>query len=405
MPNPAQDTLTTEVKNALLQLLRSSLWGQERFPFNPAPDTDWQAVYTELCHQTVQHLPVDLLVAADPAHAMEYIQNAARNIQKWHYLMTQQQSICQMLSDAGIPCAVLKGAASASFYPQPDHRCMGDIDLIVRPEDYDRALALFQSPWKVMEESHRHADLHKKNLTLELHRKFSAFRSEELCKILDDMILGGIDQGETCAIERYTFPALPKKATGLVFLTHINSHMERGLGLRQMIDWMMYVDRELDDQFWQAEFQQAARQLGLEKLALTVTRMCQIYLGLREDITWCREADEALCAQLLEHTFRQGNFGRKLPSDINMAVSVFSTAKNIPQFFRALQRRGMITWPAAQKHPILHPFAWLYQIFRYIRLGFQKSNPIRYALQALRSEKTQGPLLEQLEVSRMNRDL
>jgi hypothetical protein len=398
------DNLTPAMKQTILALLRSTLWGRERFPFQPPRDTDWQAVYSELQHQTVQHLCVDLLAAADPANTFVYIQNLSDNIRKWHRLMEYQQDLIEMLSREGIPCVVLKGAAVTRYYPQPEYRCMGDIDLIVRPEDFHRALALLQPSWKISGENYRHIDFRRNGIALELHRQFSTFRSPELCRYLEDSIFEGINQAQTFSLGRFTFSGLPRKINGLILLTHINAHMELGLGLRQMIDWMMYVDQELDDEFWQTEFSAAARRLGLEKLAVTVTRMCQLYLGLRQDITWCRHADEELCAELLDHTFRQGNFGRKTPKRQNTAISVLSAAKNIPGFFRALQRYGLRNWPAAEKSRILRPFAWLYQLFRYLRLGLKQEHPIEFLVRAITSEKKQGSLLDRLEVTRMNND-
>ena len=404
MDHQSNDHLTPAVKQTVLALLRSALWGRERFPFSPAPDTDWKAVYAELQLQAVQHLCVDVLASADKTNMFYYIQNLSENVRKWHHLMEQQQELIAGLSQAGIPCAILKGAAADQYYPKPEYRCMGDIDLIVRPEDFDRALALVQKDWELLLENSRHKDLRRNGVLLELHRAFSSFRAPQLSQFLDNAIFDSIPQAENRRLGKFTFPCLPKKINGLILLTHINIHMETGLGMRQMIDWMMYVDRELDDRFWQEEFSHAARHLGLEKLAITVTRMCQIYLGLREDITWCREAEEDLCADLLDHTFRQGNFGRKTTDRINIAIGVVSAAKNLPVFFRELQRRGMINWKAAQKHGILRPFAWLFQIFRYIRLGIGHEKPVRFLLQTLRTEKKQSSLLDRLEVSRMNNE-
>ena len=393
--------LTPAVRQTVLALLRSALWGH---PFSPEAGTDWKAVYTELRMQAVHHLCVDALVAADKANMFSYIQNLSENVRHWHNMMEQQQELVAMLSQAGIPCAVLKGAAADQYYPKPEYRCMGDIDLIVRAEDFDRALALVQPQWELLLENSRHKDLRRNGVLLELHRAFAAFRDPQLSKCLDDAIFDGIPQAETRPLGKFTFPCLPRKINGLILLTHINIHMETGLGMRQMIDWMMYVDRELDDAFWQEEFAAAARSLGLEKLAITVTRMCQMYLGLREDITWCHGAEEDLCDQLLDHTFRQGNFGRKTTERINVAIGVVSAAKNLPVFFRELQRRGMINWKAAQKYAILRPFAWLYQAFRYIRLGIAHEKPVRFLIQTLRTEKKQGSLLDRLEVSRMNNE-
>lgn len=399
------ETLTGEVQNTVLALLRSSLWGIERFPFESLPGINWKNVYTELHNQAVAPLCADLLGDIDPENTISYIQSAARNIRLWHDLAKQQEQICQDLENTGISCAILKGCSAARYYSEPERRNMGDIDLMVLPEDFDRAREYFQSDWIFDHVDSRHATFRRNHTVVELHRHFSSFRSQELRDFLDNAIYEDVKARIRCTLGRYTFPTLSRKTNGLVLLTHINSHMEKGLGLRQIIDWMMYVDQELDDDFWNSDFAQAARHIRLEKLAVTVTRMCQMYLGLREDITWCRGADEELCKDLLDHTFRQGNFGRKLPQKINLAIGVLSTGRNIPGFLREMQRRGMITWPAAQKHRFLRPFAWLYQIIRYIRLGSQKKHPIKYALQAIKTEKKQGSLLDRLEVSRMNNDL
>jgi hypothetical protein len=318
--------------------------------------------------------------------------------------MKCQEEVAQLLAEAGIPCAILKGASSARYYPKPEYRCMGDIDLLVLPEDLDRTLALLPEGWKAMSQDHRHVELRCNSITLELHHRFSNFRDEGLCRFLDACVYEGVRQGQTVSLGSYSFPCLPKKSNGLVLLTHINQHMESGLGLRQIIDWMLFVDRELDDRFWQEEFASTARYLGLEKLAVTVTRMCQLHLGLRQDITWCKDADIELCEELLEHILCQGNFGRRAPKKMNTAVSIISATKNLPRLFKELQRIGMRNWGAAQKHRILRPFAWLYQGFRFIGKAFKKEKPFRFLLQALKTEKKQGSLLDRLEVSRMGND-
>ena len=76
---------------------------------------------------------------------------------------------------------------------------------------------------------------------------------------IEDCIQPGIQNAERGTVEGHAFPMLPRLANGLVLLAHMRSHIRVGLGLRQMIDWMMYVERELDDAFWASEFQAAAK--------------------------------------------------------------------------------------------------------------------------------------------------
>ena len=163
----------------------------------------------------------------------------------------------------------------------------------------------------------------------------------------------------------------------------------------------MFADRELTDDLWNQDFVSRVRQLGLETLAVTVTRMCQLYLGLREDLTWCRHADVSLCRDLMAHILKQGNFGRKQPRRYNTTVSVLTTVKKGPAFFRTLQKYGCINWEAAKKYPFLRPFAWLYQLCRYIRAGLRQEHPIRMLLEAMKNERSQDSLFDRLEITRM----
>ena len=386
---------------AMFSLLKASLWGEDRFPLPPMSGTDWKAVYTELRYHAIQNLPADLLAILDPDHSEKYLRSALRGLSHWYQLMEQQQTACSILQEAGIPCAVLKGAAAACAYPPNVHRSMGDIDLMVKPQDFDRAYELLIQEGEYLGENYRHKELRRNGIVLELHRAFSTTNDLSKRALLDGWIFHAIDQAEPVTLERYSFPMLPRTIHGLVLLEHINVHMEGGLGLRQIIDWMMFADRELTDDLWNQDFVSRVRQLGLETLAVTVTRMCQLYLGLREDLTWCRHADVSLCRDLMAHILKQGNFGRKQPRRYNTTVSVLTTVKKGPAFFRTLQKYGCINWEAAKKYPFLRSFAWLYQLCRYIRAGLRQEHPIRMLLEAMKNERSQDSLFDRLEITRM----
>jgi hypothetical protein len=72
---------------------------------------------------------------------MEYAA-VARNLVIDHHLSCALQA----LNNAGVPVIVLKGAALATtVYPGIGHRPMGDIDLLVHPQDRDRACAALEA--------------------------------------------------------------------------------------------------------------------------------------------------------------------------------------------------------------------------------------------------------------------
>lgn len=83
----------TPVFDTVLALLRSAIWGESLFPFQPSAETDWEAVYNESCQQTVQHLPAEILVREDLRRKAMYTNHAARNVLCWLKIM--QQHGCQ----------------------------------------------------------------------------------------------------------------------------------------------------------------------------------------------------------------------------------------------------------------------------------------------------------------------
>ena len=75
------------------------------------------------------------------ARRMTYT-TAARNILLYHELA----GVLNALADAGVPTILLKGAALAStVYPNIAHRPMGDLDLLVRPQDLEPARRILEA--------------------------------------------------------------------------------------------------------------------------------------------------------------------------------------------------------------------------------------------------------------------
>lgn len=110
------------------------------------PDGLWPAVRTELVAQSVIGYPVDVIEGLELSSTdlTEYLFLAGKNLWSWYRLMKAQDSVLAEFRQADIPVAVLKGAAAAANYPQPKSRSMGDIDLIVPPDHFDRAFALLE---------------------------------------------------------------------------------------------------------------------------------------------------------------------------------------------------------------------------------------------------------------------
>ena len=301
----------------------------------------------------------------------------------------------RLLDENVIPFVILKGNAAAIYYKNPSLRSMGDVDFIVNEDDFFRTKEIMlNSGYELKHDAElddfRHISFEKNKTSFELHRKFS----HEVD--IESFVMEGLDNRENRIIEGFEFPVLPKLANGLVLLDHMRNHLKRGLGLRQVVDWMMYVNAELDDDFWNSVFGHIAREKGIEKIATVATKMCQKYLGLSESITWCKSADDELCDSLMKNLLDSGNFGRK--NGTGNSIETVLMAIREEGFFRRLQHAGEYNWKAYKKHHWLKPFAWIYQAFRYAGKGIKTKRNRAQVKEDMQRGKERYELLKKLEI-------
>ena len=343
----------------IFTILRQSLFPNEQDTAIVSPDADWDYIYQEMQDQAVSTLAYSWLkthTLPDSDLQAKWITSCLQQQARWIQVMHAQDQLIELMEQHGIPCVIIKGAATMMYYPNPAHRAAGDIDFLVKRCDYDTAAIILEGNGYQLEHeknpTRHHYNYEKNGISYELHKRLDTISDtdEQLLLRLEK----GIDNREWNSIERFKFPTLPNELNGLVLLFHINQHLREGIGLRQITDWMMYLykNKSVD----------AIRPIitisGMETLAMTTTAMCQRYLGLPHTI---EESDELPIDDFMEYIISKGNMGRK--AGLEGRISSFSTTTTNPLLlFSRLQRRGLKTWPAAKKHQILRPFAWIYRI-------------------------------------------
>ncbi len=336
----------------MLRIIKKALWGKGE------AEAD-QEKFEELCKHSVQVLPADIIssLSVSPELQAEWKKSILTNM-----LFYEKYIYIQSNLPLTVPYVILKGTAAAKYYPHPEYRIMGDIDIITRHEDFEKAYQEFVADgYKIDKVLNREIGFVKNGVMVELHQYFASLNDTKKAEYMDDLIISNINPTHE----------LPDLINGIVLLEHISQHLENGLGLRQVIDWMMFVDKCLPDERWQ-EFRVMAEKIGMETLAIVTTRMCEIYLGL-ETRKWCAEADELLCKELMDYVIKSGNFGNKRAEDEKGEV-ILTYARTPKAVFKMLQERGLENWKAVRKYKYLRPFAWIYQSFRYLYRGLMRDN-------------------------------
>lgn len=380
-----------ELDELLLKIIIKSQFGTS--DFISFDGIDINELYTEAFNQAVQ----GLIVYEIPD---DYLDEKLRNEQfrqKYKFISYcyAEDELKKILDKNSIPFVILKGNASAINYSNPSRRTMGDIDLLVPLAKFEETRdILSKNGYILLRESvayTRHISFYKDGFSFELHRFYSHDDVD-----IEQYISDGLNNRIIASVDGYEFPMLPILSNGLVLLDHMRHHLKTSLGLRQVIDWMMYVYRNIDDHYWNNEFSVVAKEKGLDTLAITATRMCQIYLGLPDSFTWCKGADEKVCEHLINELLVSGNFGCK-DKQITSFITVKNNIKN-KGMFRWFQIAGEHNWKAYNRHHWLKPFCWIYQIFRYAKQGINTGRNRKNLKADLDRSKERYELLKKLGI-------
>lgn len=230
-----------QTEHILLETIQKSLWNADiTFPV----DTDWDTVLKEAQAQAV----LGIVIAVAPTE----IQNqwkAKTAMETSHYVrvLYAEQELVELFEKADIPLAILKGTAASIYYPFPSRRSMGDIDFIVPIDQIDRAKKLLEQNQYVLDDDPkypRHIGVSKNGISYEMHRFFNS----DINVDVDPYISEGLLSPEHGTVDGVVFPMLPTMINGLVLLAHVAQHLRTALGLRQILDWMMYVGFPPQDQ-------------------------------------------------------------------------------------------------------------------------------------------------------------
>ena len=392
------------MKNVLSVIIQSSLFHTGSVS-DVSDNLDWNVLYAELKAQTISGIPAEWLLSQEFLPRDIYNEWQKERIQQvgfFYRILYAQNELTRLLESENISTAILKGTAAAMYYPDPTARTMGDIDFLVAENDYKKAYQILLQHGYNLEYEEDHVDYHftlqKDGLYYELHRRPAGMPEGErgiyTCKLIEQ----GLHMLDSIRIDGIDIPVLPAVQNGIVLLLHIVKHIKSGLGLRQIIDWMMYVNRELHDAEWYEKMQPVLHKIGYETLAKTITRMCQLYLGLPlKQITWCQDVDTRVCETLMDYIMEQGNFGRKVGEEDRGAM-VLGEIDSPLDIFAVLQKRGKENWKLLKRYPILQPFAWLYMCLRYLNRAFRRNTPIRRIIADTKESRKRNWLFRQMRI-------
>lgn len=272
--------------------------------------------------------------------------------------------IHRVLSQNGIPYVILKGSASAFYYPEPTARAMGDVDFLVAKENVRKAgEALLQNGFApIQNDNEHHYEFRKDGILYELHYAVNGVPEGQMGGVVESYLADTIETAQTRNL-KYGHAMLPDEFHhGLIILLHNARHMvSSGMGLRHLCDWAVFVHRVSD---FPERFEQPLRQMGLWIYACQMTALCCRYLGLPGQ-SWCGSWDDELMEAMIEDIIGAGNFGRKRQDNrdrwltTNITAGGVSNRSMLAQLLHSVNEVTKMRWPAAKKCFLLLPLGWI----------------------------------------------
>ena len=276
-------------------------------------------------------------------------------------------ALLEQLNSAGIDHIVMKGYVLREYYPVPELRTYGDIDLVIRPEDRQRCNDLMLSLGF--------------RLDHDWEPVYSYLRQDEFYEIHTQIM--EIDVSGKADHRAYFDTAWDhaRLASGhsyrftpefhfLYMITHIAKHVvSSGAGIRMYLDVAAFIRHFGDAPDWQY-IRQELEKLHLADFANAVLTMTQHCFGVESPLP-LKPIEEAAWNTFLEFTLSGGIFGQvgrdsgtnslKSQNRDTQKISRLGTfAKRLFPSAKTIQSR----YTYLQDKPWLLPAAWVHRLVK-----------------------------------------
>ncbi len=365
----------TAEQAVLLSLLRAAVTGEKVIlPEN----IDWKSVIKEAKQQTVSLMAFD---------AAEFVKNSIpaeiyeQNLQTLFVMLRSnarvgyaQSELVKLLNRQDIPYFILKGESSASYYPRPELRALGDVDFLIDPAHREKVeQLLINNGYERSGEGHVcHVVFQKPGANLEMHFEIPGIPHGALGNRVREFMKDAVYSYETADIGTGEFYAPKAPHHGLILLLHMQHHMlGEGLGLRHLCDWACFVSKTDGQPFWEDILIPLLDQIGMLTYASVITKTCSMYLGTPCP-EWASQADDLICKEIIEDILDSGNFGRKDEQRIKSGMLISNRGKdgmNHGKWYYAYQvMRTAVkdNYPIVNRYPLLYPIFLIYRTLRYV---------------------------------------
>ena len=346
-----------DVKEQLISLLRRSLCGTaltdaEKEGLNTQ---SLGTIYALAKSHDLAHMVADALYA----EGIEAESLVAEKLQKaqmlamFRYTKTQYdfEMLCEALETAQIPHLPLKGSVLRDYYPSPELRTSCDIDVLVSPDDLERAIAVLTEELGYRMErrySHDVSLFSPSEIHVELH--FDLLEKDEK---VGEVLSSVWETGKVAEGKSYQYQ-MSHEMFAVYHIAHMAEHfMSGGCGVRPFLDlWVMKHKMGYDAN----KTFELLRACGLQDFAKGAMALSDVWLA--------GDAHTALTREIEDYVMGAGVYGT-VENKIAMTQSTKKEGKLRYLWKRIFLPYGRLKqfYPKLENHPVLYPY---YTVKRWI---------------------------------------
>ena len=269
--------------------------------------------------------------------------------------MRELRRIYEAFEENNIDYMPLKGSNMKFLYPKPELRIMGDADILIRTEQYDRIVPIMESlGFTAVLESDHELTWKSSGLYLELHKHLIPSYNKDYYAYFGR----GWDLARPVEGTRY---AMTPEDTYIYLFTHMAKHYrDGGIGCRHVVDLWVYrrANPNLDDVYIGAELEK----LQLRKFHENICRMLAV---------WFEDGEPDQKTQVLtDCIFASGSWGKA--EDHILSQSIKNSKTSVLGFSGRWVYLCRLIFPSvknlSQNYPVLSRAPWLYPAVWLIRI-------------------------------------
>lgn len=296
------------------------------------------------------------------------------------YRSNNAEKLFRKLNESGIDYMLFKGYVVRNYYPVPELRSYGDIDVLIKPEDRKKCHELMLKQGFEVKDDWE--PVYSYYNSLEVYEFHTEVMEVDVSEKADYRAFFNTAWEHKKKVGEYSYEPTPEFHF-LYLLTHIAKHIRgSGAGIRMYLDIAAFVKHFGDNIDWQY-IDSKLDELKLKELAnmaLTISEKC---FGVPSPIE-LHEIKEETFENFLDYTMDGGLFGHvgrdgglvalKQAGDVSRSGTLmrkmFPPAKTIERRYTYLQGRH---W--------LLPIAWVHRVFKNRDLWKQRAAEVRSIIQ------------------------